>query len=178
MVGRAVSSRTPTDFHPSEVMASPGSPPLTKRRTDPGPHMGCPHCAVGMQSAADSEIGLPNMPTSASRMLVFLTPPEVRSIFIAGAPWPCWTWGNGRPAGDPGCRRVSTPYTQTTPPRCGGGERAGEYGCRMTRFRAVLEPTGGNNVGIVVPEPTVLAFNRGKRVPVIVTIDGVYTYRT
>ncbi|GAA3702830.1 hypothetical protein GCM10022399_19110 [Terrabacter ginsenosidimutans] len=48
----------------------------------------------------------------------------------------------------------------------------------MTRFRAVLEPTGGNNVGIVVPEPTVLAFNRGKRVPVIVTIDGVYTYRT
>ena len=52
--------------------------------------MGCPHCAVGMQSAADSEIGLPNMPTSASRMLVFLTPPEVRSSFIDGAPWHSW----------------------------------------------------------------------------------------
>lgn len=48
----------------------------------------------------------------------------------------------------------------------------------MTTFRTVLEATGGNNVGIVVPEPIVLAFNRGKRVPVIVTIDGCYTYRT
>src|SRR6476661_838381 len=99
MVGRAVSSRTPTDFHGSEVMASPGSPPSTNLRTDCGPHMGCPHCAVGMQSAADSEIGLSNMPTSASRMLVFLTPPEVSSNFIAGAPWHCWDFGaNGRPA--------------------------------------------------------------------------------
>ena len=43
---------------------------------------------------------------------------------------------------------------------------------RMTSFRAVLEATGGNNVSIVVPESVVLAFNRGKRVPVIVTIDG------
>jgi hypothetical protein len=48
----------------------------------------------------------------------------------------------------------------------------------MTTFRTVLESTGGNNVGIVVPESTVLAFGRGKRVPVIVTIDGGYTYRT
>jgi len=48
----------------------------------------------------------------------------------------------------------------------------------MTTFRTVLEATGGNNVGIVVPESTVLAFNRGKRVPVIVTIDGGYTYNT
>ena len=48
----------------------------------------------------------------------------------------------------------------------------------MTSFRAVLEATGGNNVGIVVPESVVLAFNRGKRVPVIVTIDGGYTYKT
>jgi hypothetical protein len=37
----------------------------------------------------------------------------------------------------------------------------------MTVFRAVLESTGGNNVGIVVPEEIVLAFDRGKRVPVI-----------
>ena len=48
----------------------------------------------------------------------------------------------------------------------------------MPTFRTVLEPTGGNNVGIVVPEDVVLAFDRGKRVPVVVTIDGRYTYRT
>jgi len=48
----------------------------------------------------------------------------------------------------------------------------------MTVFRTVLEPIGGNNVGIVVPEDLVLAFDRGKRVPVIVTIDGGYTYKT
>jgi hypothetical protein len=48
----------------------------------------------------------------------------------------------------------------------------------MTVFRTVLESTGGKNVGIVVPEETVLAFDRGKRVPVVVTIDGDYTYKT
>src|SRR3954453_9095890 len=48
----------------------------------------------------------------------------------------------------------------------------------MTTFRTVLEPTGGNNVGIVVPEDIVLSFDRGKRVPVVVTIDGDYRYKT
>lgn len=48
----------------------------------------------------------------------------------------------------------------------------------MTVLRTTLESTGGNNVAIVVPEDVVLSFNRGKRVPVIVTIDGGYTYRT
>ena len=48
----------------------------------------------------------------------------------------------------------------------------------MARFRTVLESTGGNNVGIVVPEDVVLSFDRGKRVPVVVTIDETYTYRT
>ena len=48
----------------------------------------------------------------------------------------------------------------------------------MTTFRTVLQATGGNNVGIVIPESTVLAFKRGKRVPVVVTIDGGYTYKT
>ena len=48
----------------------------------------------------------------------------------------------------------------------------------MTTFRTVLEATGGNNVGIVVPEEVVLAFDRGKRVPVVVTIDDGYTYKT
>ncbi len=48
----------------------------------------------------------------------------------------------------------------------------------MADFTTTLEATGGNNVGIVVPEDVVLAFGRGKRVPVVVTIDGGYTYRT
>jgi hypothetical protein len=48
----------------------------------------------------------------------------------------------------------------------------------MPTFRTVLESTGGNNVGLVVPEEVLLAFQRGKRVPVIVTIDGDYTYKT
>lgn len=45
-------------------------------------------------------------------------------------------------------------------------------------FRTTLEPTGGNNVGIVVPDAVVHAFERGKRVPVVVTIDDGYQYRT
>lgn len=48
----------------------------------------------------------------------------------------------------------------------------------MAIFRTDLQATGGNNVGIVVPEEVVLAFERGKRVPVIVTIEGGYTYKT
>jgi len=44
-------------------------------------------------------------------------------------------------------------------------------------FRTTLWAGGGNNVGIVVPEEVVAAFGRGKRVPVVVTIDGGYQYR-
>jgi hypothetical protein len=44
-------------------------------------------------------------------------------------------------------------------------------------FRTILFAAGGNNVGIVVPEEVVWAFGRGKRVPVMVTIDGGYQYR-
>lgn len=43
-------------------------------------------------------------------------------------------------------------------------------------FRTTLLASG-NNVGIVVPEEVVLSFERGRRVPVVVTIDGDYTYR-
>lgn len=43
-------------------------------------------------------------------------------------------------------------------------------------FRTTLEATGGTNVGIVVPEEVVVALDRGRRVPVSVTIDGGYTY--
>jgi hypothetical protein len=44
--------------------------------------MGCPYDAVGMQRALDSAIGLPSRSTSASWMLVFLMPAEVRRSFI------------------------------------------------------------------------------------------------
>lgn len=47
----------------------------------------------------------------------------------------------------------------------------------MPSFRTVLQPAGGNNVGIVVPDEVVASFGRGKRVPVVVTIDGGYSYR-
>jgi hypothetical protein len=45
-------------------------------------------------------------------------------------------------------------------------------------FRTELWASGGNNVGIVVPEDVVTAFDRGKRVPVVVTIDGDHQYRS
>jgi hypothetical protein len=48
----------------------------------------------------------------------------------------------------------------------------------MAKFRTELQATGGNNVGIVVPEQVVLAFERGKRVPFIVTIDGGNAQKT
>jgi hypothetical protein len=48
----------------------------------------------------------------------------------------------------------------------------------MTTFRTTLEATGGNNVGIVVPDDVVASFGRGKRVPVTVTVDGDHRYRT
>ena len=44
-------------------------------------------------------------------------------------------------------------------------------------FRTELWAAGGNNVAIVVPADVVAAFERGKRVPVVVTIDGGYQYR-
>ncbi len=44
-------------------------------------------------------------------------------------------------------------------------------------FRTVLTAMGGSNVAIVVPDDLLAAFGRGKRVPVVVTIDGGYRYR-
>jgi len=43
--------------------------------------MGCPYKAVGMQRASHSAIGLPSRSTSASWMLEFLMPAEVRRYF-------------------------------------------------------------------------------------------------
>jgi|SRR5690606_15807463 len=48
----------------------------------------------------------------------------------------------------------------------------------MATFRTTLWASGGNNVAIVVTEDVVLSFGRGKRVPVTVTVDDDYTYRT
>lgn len=47
----------------------------------------------------------------------------------------------------------------------------------MVSFRTTLWSSGGNNVGIEVPPEIVDGFGRGTRVPVVVTIDGGYTYR-
>jgi hypothetical protein len=47
----------------------------------------------------------------------------------------------------------------------------------MPTFTWTLESQGGNNTGFVVPEDVVLAFGRGRRVPISVTI-GDYSYRT
>lgn len=46
----------------------------------------------------------------------------------------------------------------------------------MPTFRTKLAQSG-NNVGIVVPSEIVEGFGVGKRVPVVVTIDGGYSYR-
>src|SRR6266508_2459524 len=43
---------------------------------------GCPYCAVGIQRALESAIGLPSRSTSALWMLAFLIPAEVRRSFI------------------------------------------------------------------------------------------------
>ncbi|MFD6178879.1 MULTISPECIES: YdeI/OmpD-associated family protein [unclassified Isoptericola] len=45
-------------------------------------------------------------------------------------------------------------------------------------FTTTLLATGGNNVGLPVPDDVVAAFDRGRRVPVVVTVDDDYTYRT
>src|SRR6185503_15425539 len=82
MLGSAVSSSTPRDFQPNSHMGVLGSRPLMNRHAAPGPAMGCPYAAVGMQSALDSAIGLPSRSTNALWMLVFLMPAEVRRNFI------------------------------------------------------------------------------------------------
>lgn len=45
------------------------------------------------------------------------------------------------------------------------------------KFRSALLLNGKTATGIEVPEAVVLSFNKGKRVPVVVTING-YTYRS
>ena len=83
MVGRAVSSRTPTDFHPRSVSpVASGQRLAVDIHTVSGKHAGWPHWAVGINSAVLSAKGLPSILSSSSRMLSLVTPPEVRSIFM------------------------------------------------------------------------------------------------
>ena len=46
----------------------------------------------------------------------------------------------------------------------------------MTTFTAEVLRTGGNTMGFVVPEDVLGALGKGRRPPVVVTING-YTYR-
>ena len=80
-LGSAVSSSTPIDFQPSPTVGVPRSCPLMHCHAWRGPAMGCPYNAVGIQRASDSAIGLPSSSTSASWMLAFLMPAEVRRSF-------------------------------------------------------------------------------------------------
>lgn len=45
-------------------------------------------------------------------------------------------------------------------------------------FETTLWASGPNTTGIRVPEEVVTGFGRGKRVPVVVTINGAYQYRS
>src|ERR1700733_3231989 len=76
MVGSAVSSSTPNDFQPSSHKGVAADPQIILRAMPAPPGMA--YTAGGMQRALHSAIGLPSSSTSASWMLVFLIPAEVR----------------------------------------------------------------------------------------------------
>src|ERR1700756_111581 len=80
MLGSAVSSSTPRDFQPSMHIGSE-SCPVIQRHAAPGPALGCPYAAVGMQRALDSAIGLPRRATSAVWVLGVVVPESVRRSF-------------------------------------------------------------------------------------------------
>src|SRR5438309_2188018 len=92
MLGSAVSSSTPNDFQPNSHIGVLGSRPLMNRHAWKAPS-GLAYAAVGMHRALDSAIGLPSRSTSASRMLVFLMPAEVRRNLMMP---PSRYWGAGR----------------------------------------------------------------------------------
>src|SRR5918911_3684517 len=83
MLGSAASSSTPNDFQPSSHMGVLGSRPLMNLHARSGRPRA--YVAVGMQRASDSAIGLSRRSSSASWMLAFLMPAEVRRNLM-GAP--------------------------------------------------------------------------------------------
>lgn len=48
----------------------------------------------------------------------------------------------------------------------------------MPTFRTTLYSGDGRNAGIVVPDEVLAELDAGKRVPVVVTVDGGYSYRS
>src|SRR5690349_23970378 len=80
MLGSAVSSNTPKDFQPSPNKEAEYSPQICFHATTAPP--GKAYAAVGIQSALDSEIGLPSSSTSVLRMLVLFAPADVRRSFM------------------------------------------------------------------------------------------------
>src|SRR4026209_677138 len=51
MLGSAVSSSTPKDFQPNTHMGLSDRPLMKRHGPSPGPTLGCPYIAVGIQSA-------------------------------------------------------------------------------------------------------------------------------
>src|SRR3954453_1883937 len=119
MLGSAVSSSTPTDFQPRSTIGFSEFPLMNCHALAPGPAMGCPYIAVGMHRALESAIGLPSSSTRASRMLVLVTPPDVRRSFT-------------RPPGSSGMVR-SDVWTWAAPET--HRYRPGEATCRAERPR-------------------------------------------
>jgi hypothetical protein len=76
MLGSAVSSSTPIDFQPNSQKGVEAKPQIDLHAMAAPP--GNPYMAVGTKTAPDSAIGLPSRLTSASWMLLFLIPAEVR----------------------------------------------------------------------------------------------------
>ncbi len=45
------------------------------------------------------------------------------------------------------------------------------------KFATVLQKTGGNTTGVEIPAEVIEGLGGGKRPPVVVTLNGAYTYR-
>src|ERR1035438_2540595 len=86
VLGSAVSSSTPKDFQPNSHKGVEARPVMKRQAMSAPPRLA--YTAVGMHRALDSAIGLPKRSTSASWMLGFLMPAEVRRNLMM----PLWYW--------------------------------------------------------------------------------------
>lgn len=80
MLGSMVSSSSPKDFQPNWHMAEPSCPFMAFQANCGPPGKG--YIPVGMKSALDSSMGLPNRFISAFWMLGLAMPLEVSKSFI------------------------------------------------------------------------------------------------
>src|SRR6185437_16117709 len=85
MLGSTESSSTPRDFQPNPAKGLLARPEIASHAWPAPPGKG--YIAVGMTRALDSSTGFPSRPRSASWMLVFLMPAEVRRSFTVGRRW-------------------------------------------------------------------------------------------